>query len=117
MHNKIAQSENFYPARPTVIFFLVAMCSLISCHTLTAKRYGFVTMLGNDTISVESVTRQGNTLTSDETDRFPRVEIRHTVVNLNDNGSIQHLVMDIHTPSEPPGQRDRKVIADVADNK
>ena len=39
------------------------------------------------------------------------------VVNLNDDGSIQHLVMDIHTPSEPPGQRDRKVIADVANNK
>jgi hypothetical protein len=93
------------------------MCSLISCHTLTAKRYGFVTMLGNDTISVESVTREGNTLTSDEVDRFPRVETRHTVVDLNDNGSIRHLVMDIHTPSEPPGQRERKVVADVAGNK
>ena len=48
---------------------------------------------------------------------FHVCEIRHTVVNLNDDGSIRHLVMDIHTPSEPPGQRDRKVVADVANNK
>jgi len=74
-------------------------------------------MLGHDTISIEDVTRQGNTLTSDEVDRFPRLEIRHTVVNLEDNGSIRHLEMDIHTPSEPSGQRDRKVVADVGNNK
>lgn len=74
-------------------------------------------MLGNDTISIESITRQGNTLTSDEVDRFPRVRIRHTVVDLNDDGSIRHLVMEIHTPSEPSGRRDRKVVADVAGNK
>src|SRR5690242_15544149 len=105
MYNKIGQSESFYRVKPAMIFFfLVAMCSLFSCHTPTAKRYGFVAMLGNDTISVESITREGNTLTSDEVDRFPRVETRHTVVDLNDNGSIRHLVMDIHTPSEPPGQ-------------
>ena len=74
-------------------------------------------MLGHDTISIENITRQGNTLTSDEVDRFPRVRIRHTEVNLNDDGSIRHLVMDIHTPSEPSGQRDRKVVAYVANNK
>ena len=73
-------------------------------------------MLGRDTISIESITRQGNTLTSDEVDRFPEVRIRHTVVDLNDDGSIQHLVMNIHTPGEPSGQRDRKVVADVAGN-
>jgi Protein of unknown function (DUF2911) len=74
-------------------------------------------MLGHDTISIENITRQGNTLTSDEVDRFPSVRIRHTVVDLNDDGSIRHLVMNIHTPSEPSGQRDRKVVADVGNNK
>jgi hypothetical protein len=39
------------------------------------------------------------------------------VVDLNDDGSIRHLVMNIHTPSEPSGQRDRIVVAEVADNK
>jgi len=118
MYNTTAQSQNFYPVKPAMIcFFLAAAVSLLSCNTPPAERYGFLTMLGHDTISIESTTRQGNTLTSDEVDRFPRVEIRHTVINLNDDGSIRHLVMDIQTPSEPPGQRDRKVFADVANNK
>ncbi len=118
MNNITAQSQNLNPVKPPMIcFFLTAAVSLLSCNTSPAKQYGFVTMLGHDTISVESITRQPNMLTSDEVDRFPRVEIRHTVVDLNDNGSIRHLVMDIHTPSEQPGQRDRKVIADVANNK
>ena len=116
MYSTTDPSRSFCPVKPIVIcFFLSAV--LLSCNTSPAKRYGFLTMLGHDTISIESITRQGNTLTSDEVDRFPRVEIRHTVVTLDDNGSIRHLVMDIHTPSEPPGQRDRKVVANVANNK
>src|ERR1700761_1282722 len=95
----------------------VVLLLLLSCHPAPVKTYGFIAMLGNDTVSIENISRQGNTLTSDEADRFPRVRIRHTVVDLNDDGSIRHLVMDIHTPSEPSGQRDRKVVADVAGNK
>ena len=118
MYKTTAPSQSFYPVKPAVIlFFVIGVLSLLSCNTPPAKQYGFLTMLGHDTISVESITRRGNTLTSDEVDRFPRVEIRHTVVKLDDNGSIRHLVMDIHTPSEPPGQRDRKVVADVSNNK
>lgn len=115
MHNTTFTSQPFSAIRLTCFFFGVFLLS--SCHTIPAKQYGFLTLLGNDTISVESVTRKGNKLTSDEVDRFPRVQLRHTVVTLNDNGSIRHLVMDIHTPSEPQGQRDRKVVADVVNNK
>jgi hypothetical protein len=100
-----------------ICFFLSAVVSSLSCNAPKPDRYGFLTMLGRDTISIEAISRQGNTLTSDEVDRFPRVRIRHTVVDLNDDGSIRHLVMNIHTPSEPSGQRDRKVVADVAGNK
>ncbi|HXB32005.1 MAG TPA: DUF2911 domain-containing protein [Puia sp.] len=103
--------------RIVICLFLGAAVSLFSCQPSAEKSYGFLTTLGRDTISVESISRRGNTLTSDEVDRFPRVRIRHTVVDLNDDGSIRHLVMDIHTPSEPSGQRDRKVVADVAGNK
>src|SRR5262245_5043992 len=118
MHNTAAHSQNFYPCKRVFVFFSIsAVISLLSCKTAPTQRYGFVTMLGQDTISVESITRQGNTLTSDEVDRFPRVEVRHTVVDLNDDGSILHLLMDIHTPSELPGQQNRKVIAEVANNK
>lgn len=77
------------------------------------ERYGFVTTLGNDTIAVESVTRQGNQVTTDEVDRFPRVRQRHTVIKLDDRGAIRHLSMDIHTPSESEAGRDRHVDADV----
>jgi len=118
MYNTTTQSQNFYLFKPAFIFFSIStVLSLLACNTAPTQRYGFVTMLGSDTISVESVSRQGNTLTSDEVDRFPRVEVRHTVVDLNDNGSILHLLMDIQTPSEPPGQQNRKVIAEVANNK
>src|SRR5580704_3962519 len=103
--------------RITPCFFIGAVVLLVSCNAPPVRQYGFLTMLGHDTISLESITRQGNNLTSDEVDRFPRVRIRHTVVKLNDDGSIRHLEMDIHTPSEPSGQRDRKVVADVAGNK
>jgi hypothetical protein len=118
MYSITAQSQSFYPVKSAIIcLFISAVVSLLSCNAPMVKRYGFLTMLGHDTISVESITRQGNTLTSDEVDRFPSVRIRHTVVNLNDDGSIRHLVMNIYTPSEPSGQRDRKVVTDVANNK
>jgi hypothetical protein len=118
MYNTNAQSQSFYALKPAVVcLFLSAAVSLLSCNAPKPERYGFLTMLGRDTISVESISRQGNTLTSDEVDRFPSVRIRHTVVDLNDDGSIRHLEMNIHTPSEPSGQRDRLVVADVAGNK
>lgn len=77
------------------------------------ERYGFVARLGRDTVSVESVTRGGSTVTSDAVDRFPRVRRRHTRVELGPDGAIRRLVMDIHTPSEPAGQRERRVVAEV----
>jgi hypothetical protein len=98
-------------------FFLSALILLLSCNSSPAEHYGFLTQLGTDTVALESVTRQGNAVTSDEVDRFPRVRLRHTVIDLNPDGSIKHLVMDIHTPSEPPDQRERKVIVDVTTDK
>lgn len=97
-----------------IYFFFSAVILQISCgRTPPAENYGFLARLGNDTIAVERVTRQGNTVTSEEVDRFPRVRLRHTVIELAPDGSIRHLVMDIHTPSEPANQRERRVIADV----
>jgi len=81
------------------------------------EQYGFITKLGNDTIAVERVTRRGNSLTSDEVDRFPRVRQRHTEITVRPDGGIKRIVMDIHTPSEPEDQRDRHVVADVTDNE
>ncbi len=93
--------------------FLFACCALAACSTQPAERYGFVTRLGDDTISVENVLRRGNTLTIDAVDRFPRVRERHGDVTLAPDGGIRRLVMDITTPSEPSKQRERHVVVDV----
>jgi DUF2911 family protein len=94
--------------------FAVVLLALAACAPATpAEQYGFITRLGRDTLSVESVTRVGNRMTSDAVDRFPRVRQRHTEVELGPDGGVRHLVMDIHTPSEPADQRDRHVVADV----
>jgi Protein of unknown function (DUF2911) len=117
MYKITTPSSCFYGLKPGLLcFFLTAVVSILSCNTPKIEQYGFLTMLGRDTISVESISRQGNKLTSDEVDRFPAVHLRHTVVDLNDDGSIRHLEMDIHAPSEPSNQRERKVVADVSGN-
>lgn len=91
-----------------------ATLTLVACSAQPpAERYGFIARLGRDTISVESVSRAGNRVTSDEVDRFPRVRQRHTEITLDSAGGIARLMMDITTPSEPQKQRERHVVADV----
>jgi hypothetical protein len=93
---------------------LVAALVFTACRSGgPEQRYGFVARLGNDTISVENVTRRGNKVVVDGVDRFPRVRRRHTEIELGDGSAIRRLVMDIHTPSEPANQRERHVVADV----
>jgi hypothetical protein len=92
-----------------VIAVVVAGCN----SSGPAETYGFIARLGNDTVSVERVTRRGNKLTSDEVDRFPRVRQRHAEIEVAPDGGIRHLTMDIHTPSEAENQRDRKVVVNV----
>ncbi|MFL5605616.1 MAG: hypothetical protein ACJ8AD_04150, partial [Gemmatimonadaceae bacterium] len=97
--------------------FVLAALALLACGpagpAAPTERYGFITRLGRDTVSVESVARRGNTVTSDGVDRFPRVRRRHTEIELRADGGIRRLVMDIHTASEPAEQRERHVVADV----
>ncbi|HTR31407.1 MAG TPA: DUF2911 domain-containing protein [Puia sp.] len=111
-----AQSAGFYAVKAAAVCCFASI-SIFACNPPKTERYGFLTTIGRDTLSIESITRQGNTLTSEEADRFPVVRIRHTVVKLNDDGSIRHLEMNIHEPSAPAGQRDRTVVAEVGGNK
>jgi Protein of unknown function (DUF2911) len=106
--------RNEHRARRRNTRCVVAILLLLACGpTGPIERYGFIARLGNDTLSVESVTRHGNTETSEEVDRFPRVRVRHTEIELAPGGGIRHLVMQIYTPSEPVNQRQRRVVADV----
>jgi hypothetical protein len=94
--------------------FLLACCALAACtSSQSAERYGFITRLGNDTVSVETVQRRGNELSIDDVDRFPRVRQRHADVTLAPDGGIRRLVMDITTPSEPAKQQERHIVVDV----
>jgi hypothetical protein len=94
----------------------VLVClALSACGTKQpAEQYGYLALLGNDTVSIERDTRRGNEIVSDEVDRFPRVRRRHTTLRLADDGTIAHLEMDITTPSEPANERERHVVADVS---
>jgi len=102
--------SHFAGFRRLAVILLVA----IACRPSgPEQKYGFLARLGNDTVSVESITRQGNKVVIDGVDRFPRVRRRHTEIELGPGSAIRHLMMDIHTPSEPQNQRERHVTADV----
>src|ERR1700680_4424810 len=93
---------------------LFATLAAFACRpTGPEHRYGFIARLGNDTISVESITRRGDKVVVDGVDRFPGASRRHTEIELGPGGTIRHLVMDINTPSELANQRKRHVTADV----
>jgi len=95
------------------ILAVVGLAVLACRPAAPTQKYGFIARLGNDTVSVESITRHGNKVVVDGVDRFPRVRSRHTEIELGPGSTIRHLVMDIHTPSEPANQRERHVTADV----
>jgi hypothetical protein len=98
---------------PLIPLLLAALATFACRPAEPEQRYGFIARLGRDTISVESIARHGNRVVVDGVDRFPRVRRRHTEIELGPGSTIRHLVMDIHTPSEPANQRERHVTADV----
>ena len=95
---------------PIFVFFSLNACQ----PSKPAENYGYLARLGNDTVSIERVTRRGDEIVSDEVDRFPRVRRRHTAMRLAADGTIKHLEMDIVTPSEPSNERERHVVAEVS---
>jgi hypothetical protein len=78
------------------------------------ERYGFLALLGRDTLSVEAVTRYPNRFVSEEVDRFPEVKRRHTEVELAPDGSPRHLDMRVRIPSADSNARERRIVADFA---
>src|SRR6185437_15627393 len=102
------------PGPALSIAFAASVLSSACAGTDPPVHYGYVARLGRDTVSVENVTRQGAHLIIDGVDRFPAVRRRHTMIDLAPDGGIRHLVMDIHTPSEPQDEWDRHVEADVS---
>jgi hypothetical protein len=93
---------------------LVLAFALSACSTPRAERYGFITVLGKDTVAAERVARAPRSFTSDEVDQWPAVRLRHTEMTLAPDGTITHMVMDVRTPNaSSPARRSRRVTADM----
>ena len=98
--------------RLTVLPLLFLACS----SAITApERYGFVTVLGSDTVSVERIERSPTRLVTDGVDRWPFVRRRHTEFDLDADGRIRRMVMDVRTPNgRSARERGRRVTADFS---
>jgi hypothetical protein len=84
------------------------------CSGDRGEHYGFVTVLGRDTVAAERIVRAPESFTSDEVDQWPAVRLRHTEMTLTPEGRIKHMVMDVRTPNAlAPVQRVRRVTADM----
>ena len=97
---------------PSRLFVLL----LLACNAATPpERYGFVAVLGNDTVSVERISRSPTQLVTDGVDRWPFVRRRHTEFDLAADGRIRHMVMDVRTPNgRTPKERGRRITADFS---
>jgi hypothetical protein len=89
---------------------------LLACNAATPpERYGFVAVLGDDTVSVERIARSPTRLVTDGVDRWPFVRQRHTEFDLAADGRIRRMVMDVRTPNgRTPKERGRRVTADFS---
>ncbi len=89
---------------------------VLACSAATPpERYGFVAVLGSDTVSVERISRSPTRLVTDGVDRWPLVRQRHTEFDLATDGTIRRMVMDVRTPNGgSPAERGRRVTADFS---
>ena len=69
--------------RSPLLPLLFIACSTSSSTTTPPERYGFVTTLGNDTVSVERIVRSPTRLFTDSVDRWPFVRRRYTIETLH----------------------------------
>ena len=100
--------------RPRRLLMLpLLLLFFLACHAATPpERYGFVALLGNDTVSVERLARSPTRLVIDGVDRWPFVRRRHTEFDLAADGRIRHMVMDVRTPNgRSPEERGRRITA------
>ena len=81
------------------IALLMSLGLATACNQASDETYGFIATLGNDTTSVERITRSGNRITSDAVGRSPVVVRRRWEATLARDGSIRDWKMDTHIPN------------------
>jgi hypothetical protein len=86
-------------------FYVVALAAILvlgACNGEPSETYGFVATLGEDTTSVEWVTRTSDRIISDAVGRSPVVVRRHWEATLAPDGTIRRWTMDTTIPNAPP---------------
>lgn len=80
----------------------IALTSLVfaaACQRGPDETYGFIATLGNDTTSVEEISRWPDRIVGDAVGRAPMVVRRRWEARLNDDGSIRSWTLDTHIPN------------------
>jgi hypothetical protein len=82
---------------------VLAAISAASCRSAPLESWGFVATLGNDTTSIERITREGDRITGEQVGRSPVVVHRRWQATLDSAGLIRHWIMDTRVPNAPAG--------------
>jgi hypothetical protein len=97
-------SSSMRLSRCRIALGLLAAMPALSCARENAETWGFVATLGDDTTSVERITREGNRITSDAIGRSPMVVRRRWQATLAPDGTLRSWSMYTHIPNAPPGR-------------
>ena len=89
--------------RSRVAIAAALVLSLGACGR--SETYGFVATLGDDTTSVERVTRTPGHIVGDAIGRSPVVTRRHWEADLGPSGAISSWKMDTYIPNAPPDRQ------------
>jgi hypothetical protein len=104
--------------RSSPLFPLLFLACSSAPPPAPSERYGFVTTLGQDTVSVERIERSPSRLVTDGVDRWPFVRRRHTEFDLAADGTVRRMVMEVRTPNgRSPRERGRRVTADLSKDR
>jgi hypothetical protein len=87
----------------STLLILLALLPAATCDREPSTTYGFVATLGNDTTSVERITRTGNHIVSDAVGRSPLVVHRHWEADLAPDGTITNWNMQTRFANPPAG--------------
>lgn len=78
---------------------LIGVLLIPGCDRRAQESYGFIAALGNDTTSVELVTRTPNRISGDAVGRSPVVVRRRWEATLAADGTIRRWTLDTHIPN------------------
>ena len=91
-------------ARRRVPLVMAGVLAAASCDRAGSESWGFVATLGDDTTSVERITRDGDVVTGIAVGRSPLVVLRRWEATLAPDGSIRRWSMDTRIANAPAGE-------------